>query len=166
MPFGFPPQYTTSHVCTAEGRALSPSQSALNLINVLAPNMDLASEFMESKPPVIILAYDEAHGMSVPKSDKPRAATVFFQHRRAIRGLRALPIFTLFLSTTGKIHDLTPPPKYDASDRLMNSTLRLLPPFSRLGFDQVVRSHASDVKKFGINDVSKVAFMVRFGRPL
>ena len=145
---------------------MSPSQSALNLIAILEPNMPPASEYMDSKPPVIILAYDEAHGMSVPKSDEPTDPTVFTQHRRTIRGLRALPIFALFLSTTGKIHDLTPPPKFDASDRHRKSTLRLLPPFSRLGFDQVVRAHASDVNDFGINDVSKVAFMVRFGRPL
>ncbi|KIL57882.1 hypothetical protein M378DRAFT_357000 [Amanita muscaria Koide BX008] len=164
-----PPQCATSHVCTEEGKPLSLHQSALELINVLAPDMPLTFESLQLKPPLIILAYDEAHGLSFPKNeDKPTAPTAHSQHRQVIRGLRKLPIFSLFLSTTGKVHDHTPPPKYYSSDRLMILTLRLLAPFSALGFDQMVKAHpfTADGQNFGINDVSKVGFMVLFGRPL
>jgi hypothetical protein len=92
----------------------------------------------------------------------------FSQHRRVLQGSRTFPVFALFLSTTGKIHDPTPPPKNDSSDRLRDLTLRLLSPFSTLGFDQMVNAHNLTVnsQNFGINDVSKVGFMVLFGRPL
>ncbi|KIL64400.1 hypothetical protein M378DRAFT_163135 [Amanita muscaria Koide BX008] len=152
-----------------EGKPLSLHQSALELVKILAPDMSLTTESLQSKPPLIILAYDEAHGLSFPKNeDKPRAPTAYSQHRRVLRRLRTLPIFALFLSTTGKVHDLTPPPEFDSSDRLRYLTLRLLAPFSALGFDQMAKAPAftTDDQNLGINDVSKVGFMVRFGRPL
>ncbi|KAM6504148.1 hypothetical protein JOM56_001091 [Amanita muscaria] len=152
-----------------EGKPLSLRQSALELVKILAPDMPLTTESLQSKPPLIILAYDEAHGLSFPKNkDKLRAPTAYSQHRRVLRRLRTLPIFALFLSTTGKVHDLTPPPEFDSSDRLRYLTLRLLAPFSALGFDQMVNAPAfkTNDQNLGINDVSKVGFMVRFGRPL
>lgn len=131
--------------------------------------MPLTTESLQSKPPLIILAYDEAHVLSFPKNEKElRAPTAYSQHRRVIRGLRKLPIFALFLSTTGKIQDLTPPPKIDSSDRLFKLILRLPTPFTALGFDQMFKAHAFTApgQNFGINDVSRVGFMVLFGRPL
>ena len=85
--------------------------AAIELIRTLAPNMNLTSEVLSLEDPLVVLAYDEAHALAIPEAaegDDP-TPTAFSEHRHVLRMLRKIPIFALFLSTIGKIHDLTPP---------------------------------------------------------
>ena len=72
------PLYHISYVYRRK-KALSLHQSALELIKILAPNMELTVETMRSKP-LILLAYDEAHGLNIPINNVPTAPTALSQH--------------------------------------------------------------------------------------
>ena len=138
-----------------------------NLLTVLDPNVPVDPTDVA---PMVFLAFDEAHGLIVPshESGKPPSRTVFVEMRRALRVISGFPVFAFFLSTTGNIHDFTPPPKDDASGRLILKELQLLPPFTELGFDQMLSVDNIKIRPdtFTVEEVSRIGFMVRFGRPL
>jgi len=139
--------------------------AARALLGVLAPNLDVRSN-ISKLPPMVIIAFDEAHVLTDTKHN-PLDGTwsKFSELRRGIRVLNPYPFFSLFLSTTGKIQDFTPPPHKDGSKRLERRALVLLPPFTELGFDQMVQSRISDGSAT-IDEVSTVEYMAMFGRPL
>ncbi|KAF8806794.1 hypothetical protein BYT27DRAFT_7233606 [Phlegmacium glaucopus] len=140
------------------------------LLRLLHPNLPNIDGGLSAMPPIVLLAFDEAHGLCFPeaKTGQPPCATVFSEMRRAIRQMIEFPLFALFLSTTGNVHDFTPPPKDDASNRLSNQQLKLFPPFTELGFDQMLKADNLKIVEniFDIDDVSRVGFMARYGRPL
>jgi hypothetical protein len=85
--------------------------------------------------------------------------------------MQKVNIFTVFLSTTGKIRDFVTPPKDDPSGRLSGSdtsgpSLFLLSPFTELGFDQMARQKRTASKGKSIETISKPQTMAMFGRPL
>ena len=104
------------------------------------------------------MAFDEAHVLS---AEKHRFDTGL---RRVLRVLYALPIFSVFISTTGGIQNITPRAELDTSGRVQKADLLLLPPFTELGFDQMVRPISDGA--LTIEEVSTIGFMVRFGRSL
>ncbi|KAF8806799.1 hypothetical protein BYT27DRAFT_6608899 [Phlegmacium glaucopus] len=142
----------------------------MELLRLLHPNLPNIDGGLSAMPPIVLLAFDEAHGLCFPeaKTGQPPCATVFSEMRRAIRQMIEFPLFALFLSTTGNVHDFTPPPKDDASNRLSNQQLKLFPPFTELGFDQMLKADNLKIVEniFDIDDVSRVGFMARYGRPL
>jgi hypothetical protein len=119
---------------------------------------------------MLLIAVDEAHSLAFPKTPKDQdpLPTAFSELRRALRQMRDFPVFALFLSTTGNIHDFTPPPKRDSSERLVDEILRLYPPFTELGFDQMLKADNLEISSdtLDIEDVSRIGFMARLGRPL
>ena len=135
-----------------------------SLLRILNPNEDPQS--LSRVPPMVILAYDEAHILSDNKYNASNDAwSIFSEFRRAHRALNKYPIFSVFLSTSGKIQDLSPPPEYDKSRRLEDRILQLLPPFTELGFDQMIQPTISE-GSVTIDDVSTIKYMAMFGRPL
>lgn len=120
---------------------------------------------MKKLPPLVVLAFDEAHILSVKKHQFDTGYfSKFSELRRALRALNELPIFSVFLSTTGSIQSITPPAEFDDSGRVQKSDLVLLPPFTELGFDQMAKEISDGA--LTIEEVSTVTFMVHFGRPL
>jgi hypothetical protein len=149
------------------GELSSIFQAANDLLRFLDPNFTLEDD--ESKtPPLVLFAFDEAHALSYPETGKgmPASPTAFSEMRRAIRQMNPYPVFALFLSTTGKIHDFTPPPKDDPSQRLTMEQYSLIPPFTELGFDQMVKADDIKIDNLYIDDLSRLGYMVKFGRPL
>jgi hypothetical protein len=53
--------------------------------------------------PVVVLAFDEAHTTTQRHQASSEEWSVFDELRHALRRLHGLPLFSLFLSTTGKI---------------------------------------------------------------
>jgi hypothetical protein len=86
--------------------------------------------------------------------------------RRALRLIHSLPIFSFFLSTTGKISQFTPFRSVDPSARLSDGELYLIPPYTAVGFDQVMKGHEVQDTSHTIQDVTDLGFMARLGRPL
>lgn len=116
--------------------------------------------------PIVYLAFDEAHSLSRPDA-QPTAPTILspFSHlRKILRSCRDLPLFAIFLSTTGKITQFVLPKEDDDSDRLQSGELVLIPPFCALGWDQCAAPFPTD--QMDLSYVSSLAYKARLGRPL
>jgi hypothetical protein len=141
----------------------------LKLLTLLRPELSTDPRELP-KAPLLLIAFDEAHSLAYPKTPKgkPSNPTAFSEMRRAIRQMVAFPAFALFLSTTGNIHDFTPPAKDDPSNRISSETSTLYPPFTELGFDQILKAEGFNQRQepFDVDEVSKIGFMTRLGRPM
>ena len=113
----------------------------------------------------MILVFDEAHVLT--KSDEFDLWTNFGELRRALRTLnnRSLVSFFFFLSTTGRITQFVPTREKDASMRVLQGGLKLIKPFTDLGFDPLV-SKKLKAGSLTLPQVTTEEFMVQFGRPL
>ena len=119
----------------------------------------------EDKVPLVILAFDEAHTLTDREGQREGVWSNFSELRHVLRGLHYLPLFSLFLSTTGKISQFTSAKDEDISKRVINGTLTLIQPFTDLGFDTL----ATPVSLDGSWDLEKVttdSHMAHLGRPL
>jgi len=125
-----------------------------------------ANQKLDALSPVMILAFDEAHQLTEVQGNAEKLWSKFGELRRNIRKLRTLPIFSLFISTVSKISDFTSAPKQDMSARIVNETLTLLPPFTGLGFDQLLKASPIKENTMNIQDAATDRIMCRFGRPL
>lgn len=76
------------------------------------------------------------------------------------------PVFSLFLSTTGKISQFNPHRAVDPSARVMEGNLHLIPPYSDLGFDQLMAGYEVGDGEKTIAEVTGFPFMSHLGRPL
>ncbi|KIL63609.1 hypothetical protein M378DRAFT_164281 [Amanita muscaria Koide BX008] len=141
------------------GEQLDTRRAALDLLKCLNPELEAAEiKTLKTIPPLVILAFEEAHVLLVEKHQSDIGYfSKFSELRRALRAVNELPIFSVFLSTSGKIQNITPHAEDDGSGRL-------LPPFIELGFDQMVGQISDGA--LTIETVSNIKFMVRFGRPL
>jgi hypothetical protein len=115
----------------------------------------------------IYIGFNEAHPLTVPFSEHS-AESNYSQLRRALNHLRELPLFTFFLSTTGKISDseFTPHRGFDASERLVHGSLNTLPPFIHLGFDQLMGSCKILETYTTLDDVTTLECIAHMGRPM
>ena len=114
--------------------------------------------------PMVILALDEAHSLT-DVVDPQESWTAFSELRRALRSLNEYRLFSLFLSTTGKMSQFTSAKKDDSSTRVQLGELILIMPFTDLGFDQLASKIASD-GSFFLEDVASIEHMVTLGRPM
>jgi hypothetical protein len=115
--------------------------------------------------PWVILEFDEAHTMTARHTDSASDWSNFSELRRALRALKTVSVFSLFLSTTGKINQLLPSPQNDHSTRIMKRLLRLFHPFTDLGFDQVAKKITLD-GRLTIYDITSDDFIAHLGRPM
>ncbi|KAF8324798.1 hypothetical protein F5887DRAFT_1022029 [Amanita rubescens] len=116
------------------------------------------------KYPLVILTFDEAHTLTNREETDKATWSNFSVLRHVLRALCHFPLFTLFLSTTGKISRFTSPVQ-DTSKRIVKHDLTLIKPFTDLGFDTL----AEKVDLGGgwnLERVTADAHMVYMGRPL
>ncbi|KAF8324658.1 uncharacterized protein EI90DRAFT_3074728, partial [Cantharellus anzutake] len=118
-------------------------------------------ELRTQHTPILTLAFDEAHTLA--PSNTGRRWSAFSSIRRALRGLRSFPIWTLFLSTTGKSDQFSPPPSLDPSSRILQGKLASVKPFSALGFDRMAMEFREGMT---LDDVTKLPYRLSLGRPL
>lgn len=145
---------------TRDGEYCDIGRTALGLIEFLSPGLEDVDR--KTLPPLVVLAFDEPHVLSAEKHQFDTGyLSKFSELRRALRALNALPIFSVFLSTTGGIQNVTPRASNDTSGRVQKSELVLLPPFTELGFDQMVGPISDGA--LTIEEVSTIGFMVCFG---
>lgn len=86
--------------------------------------------------PLVILAFDEAHTLTDREGVREGAWSNFSELRRVLDVLHRLQLFSLFLSTTGRISQFTSSKDGDGdvSGRIMGSHLDPTQPFIDLGF--------------------------------
>lgn len=73
-------------------------------------------------------------------------------------------LFTIFLSTTGKINQFNLPREDDDSARLQRGELRMIPPFCALGWDHGAACFPTVPTQ--LSYVASLAYKARLGRPL
>jgi hypothetical protein len=128
------------------------------------------SKFDKNNPmndPLLSVAADEAHTITGEYIDSVTGQpwSTFNSLRRAFRRLRRLPVWSIFLSTTGKFYQFAPPSHLDKSGRILNGTLVNVTPFSALGFDHLAEKFRSD-GRLTLEHVSSLRVRLSFGRPL
>ncbi|PVF91721.1 hypothetical protein CPB86DRAFT_802611, partial [Serendipita vermifera] len=139
-------------------------QIATNLLDYLSK---LVGESREG--PLLTLSWDEAHvltnqGFEISKD--PLEWTQFNEFRRVLRTCdRSGRLFSLFLSTTGKIDQFSPDLRDDPSTRIGDQKLKLPLPFINLGFDIFAR-HVIPTNGFKLSEAIETRQIVKFGRPL
>ena len=134
-----------SDQCNTEVRLTNVIQGVMNEI---VPNSVLKTHVS-----VLFLAFDEAHTLSEPFHDKEFDSdwTPFASLRRALRSTRSFPVWSLFVSTTGKSDQFAP--CLDKSGRIIRGELHNVIPYSALGFDQLAEK-GHDVGRCRCNWVS------------
>jgi len=128
--------------------------------------------------PLIILAFDEAHTLTKFASEDEdedededegviSGQSPFSHLRRALRSIRQLSFFSLFLSTstTGKITPFTSARAVDHSTRVQTGKLSLIPPFIALGWDHLSKGHPLNLASFNFHNIG-FQYQVLLGRPM
>ncbi|KAF5371032.1 hypothetical protein D9757_010301 [Collybiopsis confluens] len=122
-----------------KARNSDPTQDPL----VYSKADELTKNWKETSNVIIYLAFDEAHSLTRRMRDTGKGTETgadadpppFYYLRKVLRACRTLPLFTIFLSTTGRIDQFIPPKEDDDSARLQRGELRPIPPFCALGWD-------------------------------
>jgi hypothetical protein len=117
--------------------------------------------------PYVLLAVDEGHVMTLPKTttDTQTVWSNFTELRHALRGLQHVPIFSLFMSTTGKISQFTPAPGDDHSRRIFLHELILIQPFTAVGFDPLAKL-VSIEDGWNLEELTSDFHIAHLGRPM
>ncbi len=121
----------------------------------------------KSREEIVVLALDEAHTMTklLPGADGSPPWSAFSELRRALRALHDHGIFSLFLSTTGKVSQFSWAKEDDPSTRVRTGELDLIMPFTDLGFDQFADKSKMGAE-FTVEAAASIDHIVTFGRPL
>jgi hypothetical protein len=88
----------------------------------------------------IFITFDEAHTLS-EYFDELTEESRFIALRRVLNGLISEPLFSFFLSTTGKITQFGQARGRDPSNRVSGGALATPRPYIYLGFDQLMKDH-------------------------
>lgn len=111
----------------------------------------------------VFIVFDEAHTLTCSNGD---GESRFVSLRRLLHSaLSSLPLFSFFLSTTGKVTQFGQPRGYDQSDRINRGRLVSPRPYVFVGFDQLAQDHKFRVGQ-SLKDVTSLCFNAHLGRPL
>ena len=86
----------------------------------------------------VFIMFDEAHTLTDCYDDHKESRFVVL--RRTLSVLHSDPLFSFFLSTTGKVTQFGQPRGHDNSDRINEGCLETPCPYIFVGFDQLVQS--------------------------
>ncbi|CAG8722383.1 10920_t:CDS:2, partial [Acaulospora colombiana] len=146
--------------------------SAKDLPQITVNLLDYLSKLFgkQEKGPLLVLSWDEAHVLTRRRFGTRQQSsqwTYFNEFRRVLRDCdRSGRLFSLFLSTTGKIDQFSPNSRDDPSARIGERVLKVPYPFINLGFDQFARGQVQPNKGFKLSEAVKPEWIVKFGRPL
>ncbi|TFY50412.1 hypothetical protein EVJ58_g11058, partial [Rhodofomes roseus] len=132
--------------------------SAEELIRFLDP-------WKKARPdePLVILCFDEAHMLTMSVAGE-YDWTRFSELRRVLRMIVGWPIFTLFLSTVGKLEQFVPLPQQETSGRLAIRELGLFAPIVLTPFD--ILAERISKSNWTLQRVASTHHMAHLGRPL
>lgn len=131
------------------------------LLQLLHPGVDDVSGL----PPALFVAFDEAHTILSTTTTGGVQWTQFSSLHWAFRVLRSYPVWSIFLSTTGKLEQFAPIPMLDDSNRIVEGSLITPTPFSTLGFD-ILADRLNGSMSHSLDYVSSMEYKVSLGRPL
>ncbi|KAI0260881.1 hypothetical protein BC834DRAFT_503581 [Gloeopeniophorella convolvens] len=127
-------------------------------------------EFRGNEQPTVLLAFDGSHEFKTFSRTRLRDGdpgwSLYSELRSALRQLVGHPIFSVFLPST-PVYFSSPklPTEFDLSSRIQRSGLKVLIPYSELGFDNLAIRVADD-GALRLDDVACLKHMCSLGRPL
>ncbi|KAJ6558418.1 hypothetical protein DFH09DRAFT_529768 [Mycena vulgaris] len=136
---------------------ISVHAATQELIRFLDSNGDLRAQ----QKPLVVLCFDEAHTLT--QNIQGQEWTWFTELRRILRQIKDEPIFSLFLSTSGKFHLFSPPPEVDSSNRIRHLDFYLFDPITEIGFDQYAEKLPQQIS---LHEVASTHQMALLGRML
>ena len=164
--------FAPSHLCNKLVTALrarkhqqTPTLSAATLKSTTASGVGKAGSESEDIMPLVILAFDEAHTLTDREGNREAAWSNFSELRHVLRALHRFPLFSLFLSTTGKISQFTSAKDEDVSRRVILGQLALIQPFTDLGFDTLAKPISLE-EDWDLESVTTDSHIAHLGRPL
>ena len=113
----------------------------------------------------VFIAFDESHTLAAPFRDDRRQSP-FAVLRHILRSLSSTPLFSFFLSTTGKITQSGQPRDRDPSTRIDDGALATLRPYIRIGFDQLMQNQKILGRWRTLDEVTSLECVAHMGRPL
>jgi hypothetical protein len=124
------------------------------------PNSNKDKVFLE-----VFIVFDEAHPLTRP-FNTTSTRNDFAKLQQALGISQNEPLFTFFLSMTGKISQSTPPHGHDPSNRINDGKLTIPTPFIWLGFDQLMGKHKIFGKNKTLKHVTSLDCIAHMGRLL
>ncbi|KAH9911485.1 uncharacterized protein B0H18DRAFT_358315 [Fomitopsis serialis] len=137
-------------------------RTVLNSATELIQHLNSESMFPLDRP-LVILCFDESHMLTKTQA-RDDDWTRFSELRRSLHMICTLPIFTLFLSTMGKVEQFAPFPQQERSGRIVGRELEVFPPIVLTPFD-VFAEHVSG-PECTLQRVASTQYMAHLGRPL
>jgi len=118
----------------------------------------------------VFITFDEAHALS-ECFDEHLNESRFVALRRVLSRIPKSPLFSFFLSTTGKITQFGQSRGRDPSTRIYGGKLATPRPYIYLGFDQLMQNHklfapVPSMKILTLGEVTSMEFAANLGRPL
>lgn len=147
----------------------SPLYSAFKALDDLLQDQWLQEQKTvkpQESPRLVVLAFDEAHTLT---ERQPTSTgddwSIFNELRRVLRALNGLPLFSLFLSTTGKVSQFASAAGEDLSMRVVKGDLRIIEPYTDLGFDHLAHKISLD-GSWTLERLTEDDQICSLGRPL
>lgn len=136
------------------------------LAQFVDPDKLLDRDVEQSRRPLVIFAFDEAHVLTDNPPTKSRGTNwnLFSELRRFLRQTSDYAIFPLFLSTASRFNLFSPEISSDPSRRIQENTLSTLDPITEISFDDLAY-HAPEYKIM-LEHVVETNWMCHLGRPL
>ncbi|KAH9934115.1 hypothetical protein B0H21DRAFT_825752 [Amylocystis lapponica] len=118
----------------------------------------------------VLLYFDEVHVLSdltVEKTADGPECNYFDALISSLRYLIGVPVLTIVLSTNSDLSKLSPPSFSHPSARVSAENIMLLPPWTESPFDAIEEGRPFVRENtVTLDQVSKVEFMINFGRPI
>ena len=140
-------------------------KAAKHLENILRNYVNHDVNFPLPDGCFVTLAFDECHRLASPQAGRSWSALSELRH--ALRLIILYPVFTIFLSTSGKLRFLSPNLSMHPSSRLSRRQLSLLPPLYQCPFDLVSKEHKFSTEPiWNLAHVASTEHIAHLGRPL
>ncbi|KAL7284896.1 LOW QUALITY PROTEIN: hypothetical protein ACG7TL_002210 [Trametes sanguinea] len=136
-------------------------EAAKRLLELLYPQ---GGSVENIEPPYVILCFDEAHSLT---PIEPDGWCRFEELRSALRIIVGLPIFSLLLSTKGKLEQFAPLPKKTGANRLASGRLTMYAPIVATPLDVLAdRFPIYSKEPWTLKRAASTYHMAHLGRPL
>ena len=140
-------------------------KAAKHLENILRNYVNHDVNFPLPDGCFVTLAFDECHHLASPQAGRSWSALSELRH--ALRLIILYPVFTIFLSTSGKLRFLSLDLSMDPSSRFYHQKLSLHPPLFQCPFDLVPEAHKFSTEPiWNLARVASTEHMAYLGRPL
>jgi hypothetical protein len=126
---------------------------------------DCCESITENNDVKLMIYFDEAHVLARKVPKDPEEKDTYDVLCSCFNLFLPLPIFVIYLSTSSYISQLAPSGSLAGSARARDNADALQAPVTEIPFD-CSPDFPIIPDKLGLNDVCKVEFMAKFGRPM